>query len=285
MALPENRTKTIFRQCQLCGTHPLERFISCNMVSMWQCPNCDLLQYGTLYAPEQYDGAYDQIYGHRLDRKVYTAAMRLNRVAAVLDTDHPRLLEMGCNLGATMEAARRRGWEVVGVDVSEDVVSYCQKRDYDCVAIDGLHLPFPDESFDVITAWHVIEHVADVRQTLAEWRRVLRPGGVVALETPDASSPKVQRRGAKYGKFWRAEHTYVFTPQNLGEFVKQTGFELMDQPSVGRLTDLPLANTCYSVAHRLLDGLLYATGNHKAFQIFARRVETVPATLPLRRAA
>jgi len=287
MASPQNPSDAVCRPCQLCGSHALEKFVACNQVSMWRCPHCDLLQYGTLFAPEQYDGDYadGQEYGRRLESKVYTAAMRLNRVAAVLDTKQPRLLEMGCSLGATLEAARRRGWDVVGVDVSDDAVRSCRARDFECLPVDGRHLPFPDESFDVITAWHVIEHVGDIRQTLTEWRRVLKPGGVMALETPDASSPKVRRRGAGYEKFWRPEHTYVFTPKNLGRFITQAGFELVNQPFVGRLTDLPVAYGCYSLVHRMRDAFLYGTGNHKAFQLFARRVETDPAALPLRKAA
>jgi ubiquinone/menaquinone biosynthesis C-methylase UbiE len=184
-----------------------------------------------------------------------------------------------------MEAARRRGWEATGVDVSKDAVQSCRNRGLNCVTIHGVHLPFADASFDVLTAWHVIEHVGDVRETLAEWRRVLCPGGVMALETPDGSSPKVRRRGANYAKFWKIEHTYVFAPWNLAQLVEETGFERVSLPAFGRFRDFTPAQACYALAHCAVDFLLRRTGNHKAFQLCARRVETGFATLASRRAA
>jgi len=277
VATSRNRESAVSSRCQGCGTEPLRKFTSRGQVVMWRCPKCGLYQYGTLFAPEEYDGVYDHMYRPRLAKKVYTAAMRLNRVAAVLDSPRPHLLEIGCSLGATMEAARQRGWNVTGVDVSKDAVQFSRKRGFNCAAFDGLHLPFDDQSFDALTAWHVIEHVADVRETLAEWRRVLRPGGVLALETPDASSAKVRRRGAKYEKFWRIEHTYAFSPKNLAPIVEEAGFELVGRPLIGRLRHLTPLQAMYAIGHLAVEGLLYGTGNHKAFQVFARRIQTVPA--------
>ncbi len=102
-----------------------------------------------------------------------------------------------------IEAAINRGWDAAGIDVSASAVEFCRKRNLPCRLVDGNVLPFPDGSFDMLTAWHVIEHVADVEKTLADWFRVLRPNGVLALETPDASSPIVRLRGSSYRKFWR----------------------------------------------------------------------------------
>jgi len=272
-------------RCQLCDEGPLQQFVTCEQVVMWHCPSCGLYQNGTLYTPNEYDGVYDHIYGPRRRKKVFTASMRLNRVAAVVDIARPRMLEVGCSIGTTLEAARNRGWDATGVDVSAEAVQLCRDRGLAGIATDGNELPFDDASFDVLTSWHVIEHVADVRQTLADWRRVLRPGGVMVLETPDASSPKVRRRGTRYAKFWKPEHTYTFDPRNLGRFVAQAGFEVLDQPLIGRLTDLTVAEACYTVAHRALDAVQFGTGNYKAFQVFARRVETAAGAVRLRRAA
>lgn len=268
------------QNCQLCGTAPLERFETTRGVVMWRCPQCGLYQNGMLCANEQYDGQYHDIYVHRLPHKVVTAAARLSRVAGLAKQSRPRMLEVGCSLGATLEAAAARGWDAVGVDVSRDAVEFCRGRGLNSVAVDGRTLPFDDGSFDVLASWHVIEHVPDVQEALAEWRRVLRPGGVMMLETPDASCLKVRRLGPRYTKFWKPEHIYTFTPATLRGFLERAGFELLRPPLFGRIQDLPLNQACYAVGHQLLDGLMYVTGLRKAFQVFARRIETVPAIVP-----
>jgi ubiquinone/menaquinone biosynthesis C-methylase UbiE len=149
-----------------------------------------------------------------------------------------------------------------------------RKRNLPSRLVDGNALPFPDSSFDVLTAWHVIEHVADVERTLADWFRVLRPNGVLALETPDASSPIVRLRGSSYRKFWAPEHTYTFTPSTLAEFMQRAGFELLRRPAFGRLASLSAGMTAYTVAYQSYHGLRKAAGINKAFQLFARRTST-----------
>ncbi len=200
--------------------------------------------------------------------------MRLNRAAAVLEAKTPQLLDVGCSVGVTLEAADRRGWNAVGVDVSGAAVRYCNERGLKAIKVENERLPFDDESFDVLTAWHVIEHVADVRRTLAEWRRVLRVGGLMVLETPDASCFKVRMKGASYRKFWAPEHTYTFEPNTLGPFVEQAGFEQISRPWVGRLSDLSPRMAAYAVAYQAYHGLRCAIGVEKAFQIFARRTKS-----------
>jgi ubiquinone/menaquinone biosynthesis C-methylase UbiE len=182
-------------------------------------------------------------------------------------------LDVGSSVGCVVEAARERGWDAVGADLSFAAVQFCRKRGLPCEVFDGMTLPFRDGSFDVLTSWHVIEHVADVESTLAEWFRVLRPGGVMALETPDASAPIVRWRGAKYRKFWAPEHSYTFTPDTLAAFVERAGFELLARPVFGRLGELPPRMAAYALGYQAYQGFRKLAGISKAFQVFARRPE------------
>ena len=252
--------------------------------TLWRCASCDLFQYGNLVGPGAYEGEYHRGYGRRIGRKQLSAASRLNRVAAAVASDSPRLLDVGCSVGATLLAARQRGWDAVGVDVSRDAIETCREFGLNCRTVDDFDLPFPDASFDVVTAWHVIEHVEDVRATLSEWRRVLRPGGLLAIETPDASSPLVRRRGSNYRRFWAPEHTYTFTPDNMARFIEGAGLELIPLPGVGRLTSLPLWTACYSAGRETLLWTQRLLGRHKAFLMFSRRPDEVPAVAPAKAA-
>jgi len=259
------------RACQLCGQRPLKEFVVPKKTVLWLCEKCELYQYGQLVDDSAYASQYHHGYERHRDQKLRTAMVRLNRIAPLVQAKAPRLLDVGCSVGCTVEAANKRGWHGVGVDLSKDAIDYCKRNGLECCATDSVKLPFDDQSFDILTSWHVIEHVADVEETLAEWHRVLRPGGIMALETPDATSPKVRRLGPRYRKFWAAEHTYTFSPKNLGEFVERAGFELASRPVIGRLTDLSVSSACYTVAYQAYHGLRRIAGVHKAFQIFARR--------------
>jgi 2-polyprenyl-3-methyl-5-hydroxy-6-metoxy-1,4-benzoquinol methylase len=243
---------------------------------MWRCPRCKLYQHGRLAGPEAYRLSYHNVYVGRRFRKLRTASIRLNRIAACLDSaspeaSPPRLLDVGCSLGFTVEAAAGRGWNAQGVDISQEAVDFCRRRQLDCRLTDSLELPFEDGSFDVLTAWHVIEHVADVSRTLAEWRRVLRPGGLMILETPNSSSLKVKLLGVRYRRFWAKEHVYTFRPSNLIPFVTRAGLEVLRQPLFGPLGHLAFPQAAYTVAYQAHKGLLAVSSLAKAFQLFCRR--------------
>ncbi len=272
------------KRCQLCGHQPLKRFEIPRQNIFWKCFKCDLYQYGALDSQSALDSpAYHQNSERQRGRKVRTAAVRLNRIAPLIPGRTPRMLDIGCGIGAVLEAAQQRGWVPVGAEVSRPVVNDCRERGFECELIANGRLPFDDGSFDVATAWSVIEHVEDVRVTLADWRRVLRPGGILALDTTDAHYWKARLFGARYRGFWPGGHTYTFTPDNLGQFLTETGFRLLRRPLVGRLSDLPLPLACYTLGYQLQYEFRCLTRSQKPFMLFAERVETVGNRL--RRAA
>jgi SAM-dependent methyltransferase len=84
---------------------------------------------------------------------------------------------------------------------------------------------FPDQAFDVVTMWEVIEHLPDPRTTLAEVWRILRPGGRLVLSTPDAGSLAARLSGRRW-LGWRKvpEHVFFFDRTNLDRLLDQSGF-------------------------------------------------------------
>jgi|Deesub1362A_J573_1020465.scaffolds.fasta_scaffold09795_2 SAM-dependent methyltransferase len=96
-----------------------------------------------------------------------------------------RLLEIGSALGYFLEAARRRGWEVYGVEVSSGGVRCCKER-YGIDAFCGeiKEAGIPSGYFDCIVTLHTLEHVYDPMELMSECYRVLRPGGLIVIEIP-----------------------------------------------------------------------------------------------------
>ncbi len=112
-----------------------------------------------------------------LDRRWRVATAR----AVVRDGD--RVLDVCCGTGDLSIAAREAGGEVTGLDFSEPMLARAREKssDIDWVSGDALALPFPDGSFDAATVGFGVRNLDDLERGLAELRRVLVPGGRLAI--------------------------------------------------------------------------------------------------------
>jgi len=102
-------------------------------------------------------------------------------------------LDVGCSIGIISEhlAERWRSWRFFGVDIDEQALRLARSRGgraQFCIG-DGLRLPFPDESFDLVICAQVYEHVTDWRALLSEIYRVLRPNGICFFSGPNRLYP------------------------------------------------------------------------------------------------
>ena len=257
--------------CENCGDAPLQRFDVAHTTTLWRCATCGLYQKGSPPTADAYEQQYHDPYLKSLPRKVFTAHMRLCRIANKVPATRPSLLDVGCSIGATVKAAKQRGWDAHGVDVSQSAVNFCHRQELNCKCYDGGPLPYPDQSFDIVTSWHVIEHVSDVTKTLQDWFRVLRPGGILMLETPHARCWKARMLGAKYAKFWPPEHIYTFTPHTIAPFLQRVGFEPRPTPLIVRPRGLGPVTATYALAHQLTLAVSRISGFCKAFQTIAHK--------------
>jgi len=256
---------------------------------MWYCSQCGLYQKGRVASANEYDDDYCVSRGYsspgRCHRKLRTASVRLGRISRLVESDSPRSLDVGCSLGYSVEAACRFGWDAHGVDISRDAIRHCRVHGLRCQCVAGADLPYPDGYFDVLTAWHVIEHVRDVAQTLSEWARVLQPGGVLVLETPDSDCLKLKLRGGSYSRFWALGHTYTFNRRNLAPLVEAAGLAIISAPFFADPAHLRPRELAHAAAYQFLKETQILIGMHKAFQLFCRRRASAEQPRTLRRAA
>jgi SAM-dependent methyltransferase len=110
--------------------------------------------------------------------------------ALYIDTlcpDEPgaRALEVGCGVGRVVEALQSRGYEAVGVEVSEPNLQLARQRGARCELYDGAHLPFPDGAFASVGALNVLEHVEEPERFLEELVRVTSIQGKVVVSSPN----------------------------------------------------------------------------------------------------
>lgn len=147
----------------------------------------------------------------------------LAEIEAVL-SGSGRILDVGCAYGWFLEVARERGWETKGVEVEEATARVAHESGLD-VALGTLHdASFDDASFDCVGLWDVLEHVPDVDAFLAECRRVLRPGGILAVQSPNVRSVMAKLMGADWSWLLLPQHVYHFTPKSMNRTLERRGF-------------------------------------------------------------
>lgn len=120
---------------------------------------------------------------------------RLERLRRVLGGDaalRGRILNVGCGTGGFNVVAEEAGAWPVGVDADAEAIAICAlKREKGAgrfVRAAAEQLPFPDRAFDIVYCFSAIEHVESVEGTVAEMVRVVRPGGLIYVHTPNAWS-------------------------------------------------------------------------------------------------
>lgn len=130
---------------------------------------------------------YDDIYRAELTHWWFRARRQI--VAAMLRRFAPKkrplqIIDVGCGMGASFTMLAEFG-KVIGADFSSAALAYSRTRtSLPLVAAALPSLPFPDDSFDVVTAMDVIEHIEDDLSAVREMWRVCRPGGILLVTVP-----------------------------------------------------------------------------------------------------
>ncbi|MBN7795242.1 class I SAM-dependent methyltransferase [Parahaliea mediterranea] len=135
-----------------------------------------------------------------------------------------RLLDVGCGSGKWLVEMQQLGWETRGIDFDSDAVEVAKAAGLriDQGSLETQH--YPQDHFDAITLNHVIEHLPDPLRTLSECHRILKPGGVLMLYTPNSES--MGHRVFKQS--WRGleppRHLYLFSQRAMQAALATAGF-------------------------------------------------------------
>lgn len=140
-----------------------------------------------------------------------------------------RLLDVGCGNGGFLSLAKRAGWDVEGVDFDADAVVAAQSRGLSVHHGGADVLGHRQNYYDVITICHVIEHVHDPAAVLATLHGMLKPGGILWLDTPNLDSLGFSKFGADWRDLDPPRHLHVFSRRALKACLRDAGFKSLKQ--------------------------------------------------------
>lgn len=207
----------------------------CELTFIWPMPDNSL----EIYEADYFSGA-SQGFGYTdYDRDkqpmVPTFETYLRRIAKhTAPGPRKTLMDVGAATGFFLNLARQAGWETAGIEPSESAASLGRAKGLDVKT--GILVPgvYAAGSFDVITMWDVIEHLPDPKATMQLVIDLLKPGGVVAINTPDASSLWAKFMGPRWHLLCPPEHLCLFSPKSLGSLLRDQGMSVLEVSKIGK---------------------------------------------------
>ncbi len=237
----ENTTNKII--CSLCSSSDASFYTNKNNFNLYKCSSCGLIFISPI--PESI-GVYDDSYFSGAEKGFgyvdYDADKEpmiptFNKYIDILHEMGVRggsLLDIGAATGFFMNIAKNRGFVVTGVEFSNYAAEKGRKLGLNLITGDLISQKFPDESFDVITMFDVIEHVPNPKEIIFEVKRILKKGGVVIINTPDAESLWAKVLGKHWQLIMPPEHINYFSPKNLGDYFTENGFRVILSTKIGK---------------------------------------------------
>jgi len=265
----------VSRNCPVCGTalhgpvlarfseRSYRRCACCGIINMNRI-NPPPIEYAKEYFFEQYQLQYGKTY---LEDFPHLKAMGKRRLAvikkignrdqglpaegaALSKPDSPTLLDIGCAYGPFLAAAQEEGFSPCGIDPAEDAIRHVTQT-LGIPAVQGYFpnpqspAPSPQSSYSVITLWYVIEHFRDCVPVLAEIRKLLKPGGVLAFATPSFSGISGRASLKRFLERSPADHWTIWSPAVCAQALKMAGFTVKKTINSGHHPErFPLLGIC-----------------------------------------
>jgi SAM-dependent methyltransferase len=160
---------------------------------------------------------------------------RLEEITAGFSSfrNNNRLLDIGCGAGTLLVAARKKGWNAQGLDVSSGAAKHVRDLGFEVHEGELKDAAFPSEHFDVVTAAELLEHLIDPQLLLQEVARILRPGGLFWTTTPHARGLSGRMLGLKWRCVWPPEHLQLFSVRGVKKLLHDAGFRQLRIETTG----------------------------------------------------
>jgi 2-polyprenyl-3-methyl-5-hydroxy-6-metoxy-1,4-benzoquinol methylase len=226
-------------QCPICNSAQSTPFLSCkdNTVSretfnIVSCNSCGFKYTNPRPKENELEGYYksDAYISHsntqkglinsiyQLVRK-YTLLKKLQLVSKFYKTGE--ILDIGCGTGEFLNTFKNAKWNTIGVEPSADAREMAIKN-YDLNVIDesGI-IGLDNETFDVITMWHVLEHVPKLNERIEDLKRLIKTNGIIIIAVPNCNSLDAKFYKEHWAAYDLPRHLYHFTPNDIESLFKK----------------------------------------------------------------
>ena len=232
-----SRDLELVKACDLCGGSKFEPELVAGDWNLFRCNDCGLVftspRYTEAYLQKMYEDLYYEIAPSYLSAQLlepsedeYCLAKSLMKICgSPRGSQTPKVLDIGCGGGLIVNAFQNAGWEAVGIDLSWKAVSAGKSRGLD-LRVAGINNSELGK-FDLVAAFHVVEHVHGPREFLRNCADRLVKNGYILIEVPDYGCRAVQKMRQNWPYLYPDKHLYQFTNGTLGRYLAQANFDLI----------------------------------------------------------
>lgn len=189
-------------------------------------PQPALENLGSYYESEDYISHTDS--KRSLFEKIYhiVKTYSLKKKVGLINSYHSQkgsLLDIGAGTGDFLVTAKASGWQTTGIEPNKNAKNLAISKG---ISFENSIESIENQQFDVITMWHVLEHVPDVEHQIKQLKRLLKPEGTLIIAVPNYKSFDAQH----YGKFWAAydvpRHLWHFSKTSIQKLVSRENLKL-----------------------------------------------------------
>jgi 2-polyprenyl-3-methyl-5-hydroxy-6-metoxy-1,4-benzoquinol methylase len=222
-------------RCKICGSEKTRRLYGKDTFNIARCRSCGFIfndKWNTLsdkarYIPEKC--ADTKAIKETFDREKEIFFDRFkDDLSQIHKLKSPgKILDIGCGPGYFLSLARSEGWDPFGIDINNSMAEFCKEHlSLNVIqgAMDRLH--YPENYFDAVTLFHVLEHVPDIDQAVSNIEKILKPDGLLVIDVPNA----MDIRRILFGKDWvqfGENHLWYFSAHTLGLLLRKHGLEIV----------------------------------------------------------
>lgn len=233
--------------CDCCGGSAKTLVTQKRGYRLWKCDTCGLIFVYPQPTFDQLKQLYNKQAGYfatasaELEKSSDDYAVQLNRLLPQNGIERGNFLDVGCATGALLYQMRKLGWRVAGTEINPDAAAIAKKHNIDVFVGELNECPFAEGTFDAVHLGDVIEHVGSPRQTLLSVHRLLKPGGIITIQTTNTKCGFARSSmllSMWFGFPWPYSeapyHLYEFSAESLTRLVSSCGFEVISLERTGK---------------------------------------------------
>jgi len=235
-----------YTACPVCDSEKISFFmkavdytVSKEEFEIFQCSNCHFkftqnvptqATIGSYYASEEYISHSDTKEG--LTNKLYHMARSymLDSKKALVEKHHSGdkiLMDIGCGTGYFLDKMKSANWTTHGLETDPGARKFCKEK-FDLVVQDtDVLFETKAESISVVTMWHVLEHVHQLKDYINQIFKILKKDGTFIVAVPNCESVDAEKYEAHWAAWDVPRHLYHFTPSSMKLLMENAGFELV----------------------------------------------------------
>ena len=241
-----NQNKVEIKQCPVCAKDDFSLFLKTKDYFLTQedfkidqCRNCGFVFTNPIPSQSELPKYYDSpdYLSHTANDSSFTAQIyKLFRNANIKNkyklvnrlAKGKSILDIGCGTGELLNYFQEKGWKTRGVEPNQLARAFATKN-YELEVFDENELnSFEKNSFDVISMWHVLEHVPDLNGRMNQLKRLVKEDGLLVIALPNLDSPDAVKYGPKWAGLDVPRHLFHFTKGTFELLVKAHKMELIE---------------------------------------------------------